>query len=129
VLAFIAQRWHVGLVLAIRDRTAIGYRGHGVATPELVTVSLGSPSTVQRAVQTRSVSIETPSGVGQSALAHALASPAAPAAAPVLVGGQPVAVIAVGDPIEGPKARDLAAADLAVLAEALGGAYARILAR
>jgi hypothetical protein len=129
VLAFIAQRWHVGLVLAIRDKTAIGYRGHGVASPERVAVSLGSPSTVQRAVQTRFVSIETSDGVGQSALAHALSGPVAPAAAPVLVGGRPVAVIAVGDPIEGPQARDFAAADLALLAEALGRAYARIMAR
>jgi hypothetical protein len=129
VLSYIATRWSAGLVLAIRDKAAIGYRGHGVAAPELVTVSLGSPSTVQRAVQTRFVSIEAPAGVGQSALCHALNKPQAPAAAPIMVGGQPVAVIAVSDPIEGPQARDIAAADLALLAEALGSAYKRIMSR
>jgi hypothetical protein len=129
VLSYIATRWAAGIVLAIRDRAAIGYRGHAVTAPESVTVSLGSPSTVQRAVQTRFVSVEVPSGVGQSALTHALNSPSAPAAAPVIVKGQPVAVIAVGDPIEGAHARDFAAADLATLAEALGTAYNRIMSR
>jgi hypothetical protein len=128
-VSYIAQRWVAGLVLAIRDRTAIGYRGHRVTAPESVTVSLGSPSTVQRAVQTRVVSVETPNGVGQSALAHALNGARAPAAAPIVVDGQAVAVIAVADPIEGPDARDAAAADLAILAEALGTAYRRIMAR
>lgn len=128
-LEYIATRWHTGLVLAIRDRAAIGYRGHRVVAPESVTVSLGSPSTVQRAVQTRFVSVEAPNGVGQSSLIHALNGSRTPAAAPIMVGGQPVAVIAVGDPLEGPAARDLAAADLATLAEALGTAYARIMAR
>jgi hypothetical protein len=47
----------------------------------------------------------------------------------VIVKGQPVAVIAVGDPIEGAHARDFAAADLATLAEALGTAYNRIMSR
>lgn len=129
VLEYVATRWQSGLVLAIRDRTAIGYRGHRVAAPESVVVSLGSPSTVQRAVQSRFVSVEAPNGVGQSALLHALGGARAPAAAPIMVGGQPVAVIAVGDPLDGPETRDFAAADLAQLAEALGTAYARIMAR
>jgi len=129
VLSYVASRWVAGIVLAIRDKAAIGYRAHGVTSPESVTVSLGSPSTVQRAVQTRFLSIEAPSGVGQSALAHALNGPRAPAAAPIIVLGQPVAVLAVADPIEGPEARDIAAVDLAMLAEALGTAYTRILAR
>ena len=129
VLSYVATRWSAGLVLAIRDKAAIGYRGHGVTAPESVTVSLGSPSTVQRAVQTRFVSIEAPAGVGQQAIAHALNKPHAPAAAPIMVGGQPVAVIVVADPIEGPQARDIAAADLALLAEALGSAYNRIMSR
>ncbi len=129
VLSFVATRWAAGLVLAIRDRAAIGYRGHAVDAPESVTVSLGSPSTVQRAVQTRFVSVEAPAGVGQSTLTHALGGPSSPAAAPVVVAGQAVAVIAVGDPLDGAQARDSAAADLAMLAEALGGAYKRILSR
>ncbi len=127
VLSYVATKWGAGLVLAIRDKAAIGYRGHGVVAPESVTVSLGSPSTVQRAVQTRSVSIEAPAGVGQSALLHALNRPKMPAAAPILVAGQPVAVIAVSDPLDGPQ--EIAAADLTMLAEALGAAYKRIMSR
>ena len=129
VLAYVATRWLTGLVLAVRDKAAIGYRGHGVHAPELVTISLGSPSTVQRAVQSRFVTVEAPSGVGQSALTHALQGSTAPAAAPVMVKGQAVAVIAVGDPISGAEYRDACAVDLAMLAEALGAAYTRILAR
>jgi hypothetical protein len=125
-LEYVAARWVSGLVLALRERAAIGYRGYRVVAPESVTVSLGSPSTVQRAVQTRFVSVETPSGVGQSALSHALSGSRAPAAAPIIVDGQAVAVIAVGDPIDGVAARDFAAADLAALAEALGSTYARL---
>jgi len=126
VLAYVATRWQCGIVLAVRDKAAIGYRGHGVAAPESVTVSLGSPSTVQRALQTRDVSVETPNGVGQSALSHALNNAKTPAAAPVLVGGQPVAILAVGDPIIAP---DRAPSDLKQLADALGAAYQRIHAR
>lgn len=129
VLSYVATRWAAGLVLAIRERAAIGYRGHAVDAPESVTVSLGSPSTVQRAVQTRSVTVEAPNGVGQATLTRALHGPSAPAAAPVLVGGQPVAVIAVGDPLDGPQARDTAAADLAAIADALGNAYKRFMSR
>jgi hypothetical protein len=126
VLAYVATRWLSGLVLAIRDKKAIGYRGHGVSMPELVQVPLEIPSTVQRAVETRFVSAESPRTAAQEALVRALGEPAMPAAAPVLVGGLPVAVILVGDAIDGDAN---AAADLAMLAEALGTAYQRISAR
>jgi hypothetical protein len=126
VLAYVATRWRSGLVLAIRDKKAMGYRGHGVQMPELVQVPLEIPSTVQRAVETRFVSAESPKTPAQDMLVRALDNPAMPAAAPVLVGGQPVAVILVGDAIDGDAN---AAADLAMLAEALGTAYQRISAR
>ncbi len=126
VLAYVATKWRSGLVLAIRDKKAMGYRGHGVSMPEMVTVPLTIPSTVQRAVETRFVSAEQPATGAQDALVRALENPSALAAAPVLVGGIPVAVILVGDPIVGDAN---AAADLAMLAEALGTAYQRIAAR
>ena len=129
VLAYVATRWSTGLVLAIRDKSAIGYRGHGVSMPDLVSVPLSVPSTVQRAVETKFVSAERPVSPAQEALVRALSEPATPAAAPVLVKGQPVAVIAVGDPIDRDTTVELAAADLGMLAEALGTAYQRILAR
>jgi hypothetical protein len=72
------------------------------------------------------MSMDAPAGVGQAALVHALDGAASPTAAPVLVAGEPVAVLAVGDPVDGPRDRDAAATDLKVLADALGAAYARI---
>jgi hypothetical protein len=126
VLAYVATKWRSGLVLAIRDKKAMGYRGHGVSMPEMVTVPLTIPSTVQRAFETKFVSGEQPETGAQDALVRALEGPSTLAAAPVLVGGVPVAVILVGDPIDGDAN---AAADLAMLAEALGTAYTRIAAR
>lgn len=128
VLAFVATRWQSGLVLAIRDSSAIGYRGHGVSMPELVSVPLSVASTVQLAYESRVVSAVSPTTAAQFALAQALHNPSAVAAAPVLVGGQPVAVIAVGDTLDDSDAGH-AAADLAMLAESLGAAYQRIAAR
>jgi hypothetical protein len=125
VLAAVAQRWRSGLVLAIRDTSAIGYRGHGVQMPEMVSVPLSVPSTVQRAVETRFISAETPTSAAQDALSRALGAKS-PAAAPVLVRGKAVAVILVGEPLD---ASANAAAELAMLAEALGTAYQRVMAR
>lgn len=126
VLAYVATRWRSGLVLAIRDKNAMGYRGHGVSMPELVSVPLAIPSTVARAVETRAASTEVPASGAQEALSRALGSPRSMAAAPVLVGGQAVAAIVVGDPFDGPSQ---AGGELAQLAEALGSAYQRIAAR
>ncbi len=126
VLAYVATRWTSGLVLAIRDRSAIGYRGHLVSMPELVNVPLTVPSTVQLAVDTKLVSAEQPESPAQDALVRALGQPSTPAATPVLVKGQPVAVIAVGDPIGDDATVELAAADLGMLAAALGSAFQRI---
>jgi hypothetical protein len=128
VLAYVATRWQTGLVLAIRDRSAIGYRGHGVTAPESITLALGAPSTIQHALDSRFVSVQTPQGPAQDQLTRALEGPAHPAAAPVMVKGQPAAVIVVGD-TTGDEDFQIAAADLAMLAEALGTAYQRILGR
>ncbi len=129
VLAYVATRWLSGIVLAVRDTNAIGYRGHGVTAPETVSIPLASPSTVQRAVESRVVAVYAPIGPAQDALARALSGPLNPAAAPVLVGGRPVAVLAVGDPIQGTSDLERASADLAVLADSLGAVYERMIAR
>jgi hypothetical protein len=126
VLAYVATRWLSGLVFVIRENVAIGYRGHRVIAPDSISLPLTAPSTVQAAIESRFVSAQAPTGTAQDTLARALSGPARPAAAPVIVGGKPVAVLAVGDAVDG----DLnSAADLAMLAEALGAAYARLLAR
>ena len=46
---------------------------------------------------------------------------------PVIVGGQPVAVIAVSEPKAGPPV--MAAPELGDIADALGSAYKRIMSR
>jgi hypothetical protein len=127
VLSYVSTRWLAALVFAVRDKTAMGYRGYRVIAPESITLPLTSPSTVQAAVESRAVSAQRPGGVAQDTLARALSGPSNPAAAPVLVGGRPVAVLAVGDPVEGDLANVVR--DLETLTMALGSAYARILAR
>ena len=129
VLAYVGTRWQTALVLALRDRNAIGYRGHGVIAPESISLPLGTPSTIQHAIDSRFVSVQAPQSPAQDQLTRALVGPQHPAAAPVMVKGQPAAVLVVGDPLDGSEDFQIAAADLAMLAEALGSAYQRILGR
>ena len=72
--------------------------------------------------------MQAPQSPAQDQLSRALVGPKNPAAAPVMVKGQPAAVLVVGDPIDSEDFQ-VAAADLAMLAEALGTAYQRILGR
>lgn len=126
-IACIAGRWNAGLVLLVRDQQALGYRGHNVKLPETVTIALTQPSTVARAVETKKPSSQAAVGPAQAGLKHALANATALAAAPVLVKGLAVAVLAVGDPV-GTPAED-ALADLGKLAELLGRALERLVPR
>jgi hypothetical protein len=127
VLAYVATRWTTGLVFIVRDKYATGYRGHGVSMPELVSVPLAMPSTISVAVESRFMTADRPGSPAQDALARALGEPGQLAAAPVLVSGQPVAVIVVGDVIDN-NADTSAEADLGMLAESLSNAYTRLAA-
>jgi hypothetical protein len=126
-LSYIAGRWVTGLVLALQDGRAIGYRGHNVKLPETVSIELTQTSAISRAIDAK----KPVPGLAQEPLAKALAyhhgptiaQPANIAAAPVLVRGQPVAVLAVGDPIAGPGDAEDAIAALGKLAHLLGKAY------
>lgn len=124
-IAYVGGRWSAGLVMTVRDGQAVGYRGHNVKLPETVTVRLGQPSTLQRAVTTKKPSIEAATGPAQEFLKQALANAATPAVAPVFVRGMPIAVVAVGDPLGDPSSDALA--DLGKLADLLGRSYERIL--
>ena len=124
-IGYIAGRWSSGIVLLVRDQQAVGYRGHNVKLPETLAIALTQQSTVSRAVETKKPSTHTAVGPAQAGLKHALANASAPAAAPVLVKGLAVAVIAVGDPTGG----DDGLADLGKLADALGRAYERLVPR
>jgi hypothetical protein len=103
VMGFIAGNWSAGLVLAIKDGSAVGYRGHNVKLPETVRVPYGPLPNLSRALR------------------PALSNPTSPTIAPVLVKGAPVAVIAVGDPLGA-----IDGASLGRLAELLARAYERL---
>jgi hypothetical protein len=103
VMGFIAGHWSAGLVLAIKEGSAVGHRGHNVKLPETVRVPFGPLPNLSRALR------------------PALSNPTSPTIAPVLVKGSPVAVIAVGDPVG-----QVDGAALGRLAELLARAYERL---
>jgi hypothetical protein len=127
VLPFLVGRFEAVLVLAIRGRKAIGYRGSGpsIGEPDPIAVDLDVPSTVQRALDARKTSIQPGTSSAQDELARLLGT-AVPSAVPVLVGSNPVAVIVVGDPIHGFGETERSLLDLHRVATALGAAYQRI---
>jgi hypothetical protein len=129
VMRFVAGHWVSGAVLAIREDAAIGYRGHGAAIgkAETFVIPLLSPSTVQRAVETKRTSIQGADSHAQSELARRLGT-REPCAAPILVRGEVIAVIVVGDTIHGALGdTERRIAELGRLARMLGTAWERVL--
>lgn len=116
-LTFAATQWPAALLLALAGGTARGYRGYNVSHVEKITLPLRLPSTVQRAVESKQPSSQTPSGPAQDQLVQLLGAKTL-AAAPVLVDGQVVAVLVV--------VSERNAGELGGLASALGEAYTRI---
>ena len=123
-MSFIAGRWRSGAIVAIREDTAIGYRGHGIIDLAELHLPLRLASTIQRAIQTKRVAQGSPPSPAQDQLVKVLRATAI-VAAPVLVGDELVAVITAGDSIHG-AADSHAPIELGQLAQALGGAYDRI---
>jgi hypothetical protein len=123
-MSFIAGRWRSGAIVAIREDTAIGYRGHGIIDLAELHLPLRLASTVQRAIQTKRLAQGSPPSPAQDQLVKVLRSSAI-VAAPVLVGDELVAVITAGDSIHG-AADSNAPIELGQLAQALGDAYDRI---
>jgi len=123
-MSFIAGRWRTGAIIVIRDGTAIGYRGHGIADLAELHLPLRLASTIQRAIETKQPATTSPPSPAQDQLVRVMKS-AAITAAPVVVGDNAIAVIAAGESILG-AADTSAPAELAQLALALGAAYDRI---
>lgn len=124
-MAFISGRWRSAIILALRDAVAIGYRGHGVGDVSELELPLDAPSVIGRVVATQQVSTATLSPGTLDPLARSLQMPTTLAAAPVVVGGNTIAIIAVGDSIHG-TADTSATEELGALAIGLGEAYDRI---
>ncbi len=110
-VAYIAGRWAVGLVLAVRGETLVGYRGHGKSSDG---IALPMSALLRHVVDTKRTATAS-----EPDLARLLDAPQV-TVAPVLVGGHVVALIAVGKPIGDDPA------DPGDLAQALGRAYERI---
>jgi hypothetical protein len=123
-MSFVAGRWRTGAIVVIRDGTAIGYRGHGIADLAELHLPLRLASTIQRAFETKQLANSSPPSPAQDQLVRVLRASVI-AASPVVVADNVIAVIATGDSILG-AADTSAHAELGQLAQALGAAYDRI---
>ncbi|HEY1558841.1 MAG TPA: hypothetical protein VGF94_28655 [Kofleriaceae bacterium] len=127
-MAYVAGSWHAGLVVAIRDGRAIGYRGHGpgIGAIDTLAIELGEASTLRRAVESKRTSIHLVDSPAQRELAKRLGSMSL-AAAPVVLGSKVIAAIVVGEPIQGFGETERWIGELGRLAQLLGKAYQRLL--
>jgi hypothetical protein len=126
---YLAGRFDHAVWFTIHQGAALGERGHGdqltLDVIQAIAVPLGAPSIVRVAHDTRRLATSAPPDAGaiQERLWRALGAPEAPAAIPIELGAQVVAVIAVGAPLGDPAT---AGADLERLGRALGAAFRRI---
>ncbi len=123
-MGFIAGRWLAGAIVVVREDTAVGYRGHGIADLAELHLPLRLPSTVARAIATQQVATVRPPSPAQDQLARVLRAQLI-VAAPVVVDDHAIAVLVTGDSIHGPADTD-AVNELGRLAYALGEAWDRI---
>ena len=127
--AYTALRWRATLLLDVSDGAGIGRRGQGprLQSVDAIVLPLASPSIVQIAHDGATATNSMPSSAIQQRLCHLLDDATAPAAAAIVAGGAVRAVIVVGDPLYNGTRESVA--DLARLADAMGGAYERFARR
>jgi len=125
VVAFCALRWETALLVKLVDGVAMGHRGHGerLGNVEGFMLPMTSPSLIQIVYETQRIVHESPAGELQTRLASLLGDPSVPVAGPAMVGTRVLAVLVVGDALEG-TVRDTVT-DLERLLDALGAAYER----
>lgn len=123
VLAYAERRWQAALLFHLVDGWAFGVRGHGGAGIDSIRLPLSAPSLLTVARDTREPVLERPIGRVQGELTSLLWRASAPAAVPVIVGGNVEMVLAVGDPLDARARTTIAELDL--LADVLGTAYER----
>lgn len=123
-MTFISGRWRTAAILAVRGATAIGYRAHAIPSLTGVEVPVDPTSALGRVVATKQP-VTLTGAVAADPLGRILSMSTKIAAAPVLVAGEVVAIIAAGDSVQGPE--DAASIDeLTGIATALGESYERI---
>jgi len=120
-LTYAAKRWHSVLLARVEDGYAVGYRGHNIDRVESIALSLKSPSILQVAHDSQRPSADRRTSSVQEELVAVLGAHRLPTAAPITIGSEVVALIAVGDPLPDTPRESLAELDR--LADALGAAY------
>lgn len=126
VLAFAARQWAAALLASVEGGVAIGRRGHGARLGEVagLRLPLEAPSILQLAVTTGHASTSVPASALQARLSTLLGDATAPVAAPVVVDGAVIGLLAVGDPVRSELRNP--AVQLGALADALAAAYERL---
>jgi hypothetical protein len=125
-MTFLSLRWHASLLMTVSDGALLGRRGHGakLGSVDAIILPIDAPSILQIAYTTRTATAQVPAGAVQARLSELLGNARTPAAAPIMVGGRPIAVIAVGDASTNELKNPLAT--LSALTDALGSAYERL---
>lgn len=129
IMEYVTKRWAAALLVEIRERRAVGVRGHGSklkpATIKTFVVALDEPSIIQLARDERRIIevLSDPPSDDDLSLASALAGTAV-IAAPITKGDAVAYVLVVGDPID--KDPEETPIDLSMLTEAVGEALARL---
>ena len=129
-MSFAASRWRAALLLAVKEKTALGECGHGhLLTEEVVeglAIPLGVESIVTLALQACALTTTPPDDATpvQARLDRLLGMPRFPAAIPISIGGRAAFVLLIGDPTTDDP--DTATIDLGRLADALATAYTRV---
>lgn len=122
VMAYATKRWSSALLLRAEPGRLVGLRGHGTrSAPSEIVVPMAPASMASLARDTRRAITAAPGRAGHDALTDVLGAPTA--AAPVVASGEVVAVLVVGDVIEGALADAVGEVDR--LVDALGAAYDR----
>lgn len=126
VLAFAARQWSAALLASVEGGVAVGRRGHGERLGEVagLRLPLEAPSILQLAVTTGHASTSVPASALQARLSTLLGDATAPVAAPVVVDGAVLGLLAVGDPVRSELRNP--AVQLGALADALAAAYERL---
>ncbi len=132
VMEYVAKRWQSSLLVELRERRAVGVRGHGAklkpAAIKTFVIDLDEPSVVASARNERRIiesepDLESEPSENDAAISTALGAYAV-VAAPITRGDTVAYVLAVGDPVG--KDREETPIDLSLLIEAVSDALARM---